>query len=242
MRLYADLACWYTLLTPLEDYAEEAAVFREMFREALGPGRHTLLELGAGAGHNAHYLAADFDLCLVDLSPQMLELAAVSCPSAERLVGDMRSARVGRSFDAVFLHDAVCYMLTEADLRAAFETARAHLAPGGVFLIAPDYVRETFEVGTDVGGNDGLGRAMRYFEWVWQRPGEQDRYVVDYMVVTRVGEVLPEVHQDRHEEGLFLRETWLRLLSEAGFEVEWRTWRHSEVERELEVFLARARA
>jgi hypothetical protein len=29
--------------------------------------------------------------------------------------GDMRTTRLGRQFDAVFVHDAVCYMTTEAD-------------------------------------------------------------------------------------------------------------------------------
>ncbi len=29
----------------------------------------------------------------------------------------------GRQFDAVFVHDAICYMATESDLRKAIETA-----------------------------------------------------------------------------------------------------------------------
>jgi len=132
MKLYDQLSDWYTLLTPLADYTEEAPTYRAALVGALGPGRHTLLELGAGAGHNAHYIAADFDLTLTDLSPQMLALARVSCPDATCVVGDMRSLRLGRTFDAVFAHDALCYMMTEADLAAVFATARAHLAPGGV--------------------------------------------------------------------------------------------------------------
>jgi hypothetical protein len=44
-------------------------------------------------------------------------------PDCEHLDGDMRSVRLARSFDAVFVHDAVCYMTTESDLRMAIETA-----------------------------------------------------------------------------------------------------------------------
>ena len=40
-------------------------------------------------------------------------------------VGDLRSVRLGETFDAVLVHDAIDYMTTEVELRAAFETARA---------------------------------------------------------------------------------------------------------------------
>ncbi len=241
MKLYDQMADWYPVLTPLEEYVEEAQVFRDILLGALGDGRHTLLELGAGAGHNAHYLAADFDLTLTDLSPRMIELARVSCPGATFAVGDMRSLRLHRTFDAVFVHDALCYMLTEADLAAVFATARAHLRPGGVLLLAPDFFAETFEDGDEVGGSEIDGRSLRYLAWVWQREGQKDRYVVDYAIMTRVGEAVPEVHHDRHEEGLFPRATWIRLLEAAGFVVERRPWSHSDVERELEMLLASAR-
>lgn len=241
MRLYNELADWYPLLTPVEDYAEEAAHYRAVLQDALGPGRHTVLELGAGAGHNAHHLAADFDLTLTDLSPRMLDLASSSCPGATLAVGDMRTLRLGRTFDAVFIHDALCYLLTEQDLRAAIDTARAHLSPGGVLLLAPDYFAETFEPGSDAGGSDGEGRGLRYLEWIWQREGERGRYVVDYALLTREGAGLPTLHHDRHEEGLFSRATWLRVLAAAGFDAELRPWRHREVARELETLVARAR-
>ena len=51
----------------------------------------------------------------------------------------MRSIRLGRTFKAVLIHDAISYMLTEGDLGDAFGTARAHLEPGGVLIVAPDW-------------------------------------------------------------------------------------------------------
>lgn len=221
MRIYSDLADWYPLLTPLEHYAVESAWYRAPLLAHLGPGRHRLLELGAGAGHNAHFLASDFDLTLVDLSPAMLEHAARTCPQAESLVGDMRTVRLGRTFDAVFIHDAIVYMLTEADLRAALATAWVHLRPGGIALFTPDAVADTYTPAEDCGGSDANGRGLRYLSWEWQRDGQPDRTVVDYVLVGREGEGPVRVlGTDRHEEGLFSRATWLRLLREVGFDSE----------------------
>ena len=67
----------------------------------------------------------------------------------------MRSVRLGRTFDAVFVHDAIAYMTTEDDLRAVFATAFEHTRPGGVALFVPDAVTETFEPAADHGGHDG---------------------------------------------------------------------------------------
>jgi SAM-dependent methyltransferase len=87
-------------------------------------------------------------------------------PERAHTVGDMRSLALGRTFDLVLAHDALDYMTTEHDLRAAFETAWQHLAPGGLACFLPDEVAETFEPGTDVsGGDDDHGRAVRLFEW-----------------------------------------------------------------------------
>ena len=47
----------------------------------------------------------------------MLALSRALNPECEHLAGDMRTLRLGRVFDAVFVHDAVCYMTTRADLR-----------------------------------------------------------------------------------------------------------------------------
>ena len=69
MKLYAELADWYPLLTPLHEYEEESADYIAAFSAALGDAPYRLLELGAGAGHNAHYLAPyTSELALVDLA------------------------------------------------------------------------------------------------------------------------------------------------------------------------------
>jgi hypothetical protein len=58
------------------------------------------------------------------------------------------------------------YMTSEEDLRAALVTAYKHCGPGGVVVIAPDWVAETFQPRTTHEGRDDGGRGVRYLEWV----------------------------------------------------------------------------
>src|SRR5690606_12595145 len=106
-----------------------------------------------GGGNNASHLKAHARLTLVEPSEGMRAVSRALNPECEHLDGDMRTVRLGRTFDAVFVHDAVAYMTTEADLRRAMATAFLHTRPGGAALFAPDHVRETFVPGTDHGGH-----------------------------------------------------------------------------------------
>ena len=240
-RLYSDLASWFHLLTAPEEYAEEAEFHRRTLVDAVEPPPRTVLELGSGGGNNASHLKAHFQMTLVDISPEMLELRRTINSELEHIVGDMRTVRLGRQFDAVFVHDAVVYMTTEGDLRAAIETAFAHCRPGGAALFAPDHIREKFSPSTDHGGHDGAdGRALRYLEWTYDPDPEDSTYTVDFAYLLREADGTVRVEQDRHVEGLFSRRTWLRLLDEAGFEAQALPFEHSEEEPgSMEVFLAK---
>ena len=141
-KLYGELAHWWPIFSAKEDYAEEAASFREILETAVTPPPRTVVEFGSGGGNNAFHLKANFAMTLVDISPAMLEVSRAINPDCEHLPGDMRSVRLDRVFDAIFIHDAIMYITTEADLRQAIETAFVHVKPGGVALLAPDFVRE----------------------------------------------------------------------------------------------------
>jgi SAM-dependent methyltransferase len=216
-RLYDELVDWYPLIDPLEDHAEEAEAFQAMFAAAGVPDGE-LLELGAGAGNNAFYLGQAFRLTLSDLSPAMLARSQARNPGAPHPLGDMRTLRLGRTFDAVLLHDAVCYLLTEADVRAALTTVFLHLRPGGVAIVAPDAVADTFYEGTELHEADDGARSLRCLAWSWDPDPTDHRCVVDYVFVLRDGVEVSVVH-DRHDEGLFSIEAWERLFAEVGFTV-----------------------
>jgi len=101
-RFYGELADWWPLISPPEEYAEEAAQAATVLNSASISVRE-VLELGSGGGHNAVHLKAHFAMTLVDLSEQMLEVSRVLNPECEHRQGDMRTLRLDRSYDAVFV-------------------------------------------------------------------------------------------------------------------------------------------
>ena len=220
MKLYQELAKWWQLFSPVEEYSGEAASFVQILRENCASGCRTILELGSGAGSNAFYLKKEFEMTLVDLSPEMLAESRKINPELEHLAGDMRAVRLEREFDAVFIHDAICYMRGEDDLRRALETAFIHCKPGGAAVVAPDYVRETFKPSTEQGGRDeteNKNRALRWLMWTLDPDSDDTTYAVHFAFLLKEGDTV-SVEHDYHEEGLFARADWLRLFEEAGFE------------------------
>jgi len=216
-KFYGSLAPWWPLISPVEDYADEAAYLAGLLRQIREPIR-SVLELGSGGGHLAHHLADEFALTLTDLSPDMLALSRVLNPGCVHNQGDMRSLRLAERYDAVIIHDAIDYMTTETDLSAVFATAYHHLRPGGRLLIVPDDTAETFEPGTAVSGSDSPdGRGARLFEWTWD-PDPADTWVqTEYVFVLRNADDAVSTASESHHHGLFPEATWIRLLTEAGY-------------------------
>jgi len=217
-RLYSELASWFHLLTAPSSYVEEAEFARKTLVEASTTPIRTMLELGSGGGNNAFHLKAHFAMTLTDLSLQMLARSRTINPECEHIQGDMRTLRLDRQFDAVFVHDAVCHLTTRTDLVASMRTACVHLNPGGVALFMPDFVRERFRPGVHQGGHDGNGRSLRYFEWIFDADPSDTTYTNDFAYMLREGNGPIRVEHDTHVMGLFSRGEWLDSLHEAGFE------------------------
>jgi trans-aconitate methyltransferase len=236
-RFYGDLAVWWPLISPPEEYEEEAAYAASVLGSAALPVRD-VLELGSGGGHNAVHLKAHFAMTLVDLSEDMLAVSRRLNPDCEHHQGDMRTVRLGRTFDAVFVHDAVDYMTSEADLRQAIDTAFVHCRPGGVAVFIPDHIAETFEASSDQGGtDDASGRGVRYLDWTWD-PDPADTWIqTDYAFLLREADGSVRAVHETHRTGLFSREVWLRLLTDAGFDPEAVTEQTTEDRTPREVFI-----
>src|SRR5690348_280630 len=138
MKLYGELAGWWPLFSDPEQYRRETAHIARVLRNSMAPPPRTVLELGSGGGNSAFHLKARFAMTLVDRSPQMLKVSRRLNPECQHIRGDIRRLRLRQTFDAVYVHDAICHMTTERDLRAVMETAHEHCRPGGVALFLPD--------------------------------------------------------------------------------------------------------
>jgi hypothetical protein len=221
-RLYADLVWLYPQVSDRDAYAAEAAQISRAIRRKLPSiskrRKPTLLELGVGAGHLLSHLTDAFEAVAVDLVPEMLEYSRSINPGVEHVVGDMKTVRLGRMFDATMIHDAIHYMLTEEDLLAAMRTCHAHLQRSGVAVFVPGYVKETFLEGD-------VSHALRlhadgelgYIAQAHDPDPTDDTYQLNFLLPRREGMRII-VEEDRHTCGLFPTATWMRLLDEAGFD------------------------
>jgi len=218
-KMYTELAVWWPLISPPVEYQEEVAFFLPLLSDVIDRPPVTLLELGSGGGSNALYMKTAFsEVTLVDLSPYMLEASKQMNPDCEHLEGDMRTVRLDRTFDAVFVHDAIDYMTSLDDLKRALQTAFIHCKSGGMALFVPDAVRETFEPSTEHGGEDGEeGQGVRYLEWTYDPDENDSTHITDYVIIYREAGLPVTVEHDQHILGLFSDDDWLRLLSEVGF-------------------------
>ncbi len=220
IRLYNELAYLWPVISPPEDYGVEALYWLRAIERKLGPEPHNLLELGVGGGHLLSHLTPHHRAAAVDVSPRMLELSRARNPGVEHHLGDMRTVRLGRRFDAVLIHDAVGYMLTENDLRVAFETARAHLRPDGLLLVAPDIVAESFYEGKVIRWTTSAGDVSVTTEEILHDPDPSDTQVESLFTYDIMENGIHRVVQDLHVTGLFSIDAWTSLMEGAGFKVE----------------------
>lgn len=219
MKMYAEFASWWSLLSPPSHYGEEAADLVPTLMNVPDTPPKTLLELGCGGGSLASHLKRHLQLTLSDVSPQMLAVSRHVNPECEHMLGDMRTLDLGRMFDLVFVHDAIMYAADEASVRATLATAARHCRPGGGVVIVPDFVRETFKPESSVHGEDGAdGRGLRYLEWKWDPDPDDTTFEVAYAFLMRETDASTHVDSDRHQEGLFPRAAWLTWIREAGFD------------------------
>ncbi len=107
-RFYDDLAAWWPLISPPEEYAEEAAFVATLLGAASIPV-HEVVELGRGGGQNASHLEASFAMTLVDrdagcvstteprvrASPHLRNPATTVATTAPRAGGSAAWSRLG---------------------------------------------------------------------------------------------------------------------------------------------------
>jgi SAM-dependent methyltransferase len=134
---------YYDLLYRDKNYAKEVEYVAGTLRNCL-PGARGILEFGSGTGRHGRLLAEyGYEVVGVERSPTMAvgaeriggEAGSGCCGKFDCVQGDIRTASVGRAFDAVLaLFHVVSYQTSNDDLVLTFRNASRHLRPGGVFL------------------------------------------------------------------------------------------------------------
>jgi SAM-dependent methyltransferase len=218
-RLYGDLAWIWPIMSPPEEYVEEAETFAAVIREHARIPVRTLLHLTCGGGHADRRLKEEFKITGVDASGEMLGLARRLNPEVDYVAGDARTVRLGCLFDSVFIDDGIVYMRTEADLRKIFQTAFEHLKPGGVMLTYAEATPETFEQNkTECTRRSSGGTEVVYVENFYDPDTSDTTYETTFVYIIRTGGELT-VETDLHVCGIFPLETWRNGLRETGFDI-----------------------
>lgn len=240
-KLYEQLAHLWPLLSPAEDYAADADRIGALIDAHLQRPNHdddpdqlddparklNVVEFGAGGGHTLFFLSQDCQCTAVDLSDAMLENSRHINPDVTHIVADMRNAQLDMQFDVVLIHDAIDYLTTESDIAATFATAAKHLRAGGLLIVAPTYVAETFVAGESMedenADDDTEVRFISRVARVTDLNGDGEPNLMEMHLTIFIRDLATQeltVETDKHTCGLFAKQTWLDLMRDAGFDAK----------------------
>lgn len=235
MSLFGEYARYYDLLYRDKDYAAEVAYIHDILQQHC-PAAHSILNLGCGSGRHDRLLSEKgYAMTGVDLSEDMLTAArqAAEGYAAVRYVqDDVRTVRLDMTFDVIIsLFHVMSYQAENADLMAAFGTARQHLKSGGIFIFDCWYGpavltdRPAVRVKELVDDTISITRIASPVMHPNQNLVDVNYHLFARNLLTKEVQEVRETHRMRY---LYLPELSL-MLQEAGFEVvraeEWLTAR-----------------
>ena len=114
------------------------------------PDAASLLELGCGTGSILARLTTRAALTGLDLSPEMLAIAASKVPDARLVECDMRSFDLGERFDVVVcVFDSINHLLDVGSWVSLIECVHRHLNPDGLFVFDVNSVGELRRLGDE---------------------------------------------------------------------------------------------
>jgi SAM-dependent methyltransferase len=162
---YAEFAGFYDQV--MGDRAADIERVRQQVR-LHHPAAASLLELGCGTGAVLAGMTSELSVTGIDLSAEMLSVAARSVPTARLVRADMTEFSLGSRFDIVIcVFDTLNHVPRLDAWRAMFKRVHEHLTGGGLFV---------FDVNT-------TGRLRR----LWRGPP----FATDFGENTVIMDVLP---------------------------------------------------
>jgi len=125
---------YYDLLYSDKDYNKEASYVCETLK-ILGFESGKILEFGSGTGKHANIITkSDYTVHGIERSAEMVSEALITDKFTCQ-IGDICKIRIQEQFDVIIsLFHVVSYITDNNSLISLFESARAHLKKGGIFL------------------------------------------------------------------------------------------------------------
>ena len=201
-----------------KDYVTEAEQVVARIRRHR-PEARSILDVACGTGlHLEAFARLGFEVEGLELSPEMLAVAAERLPGVRLHEGDMRTFRLGRRFDAVVcLFSAIGYMTTPDDLRTALAVMADHLVDGGVLVVEPWFTPDQWHDGMVFSesakeGDFAVARVSRS----WREGGHS--LIEMHYAVARPHRTW--AFSEVHRMGLFTTEQQLPVYRAAGFDVD----------------------
>jgi SAM-dependent methyltransferase len=126
----------YDLVFPDTDGSLER-MCRDAFRRYLPAAPASALDIGCGTGRHLGALSETVAECWgVDLLDTNVAYARATRPGLHVVQGDMRTVRLGRTFDIVTsFGNALSYALTDDDLARTMDTYAAHAHDGTLVIV-----------------------------------------------------------------------------------------------------------
>ena len=217
MDQYTILAQYYDQLTTDVQYEKWADYIQRQFSRHPQP-IHSVTELACGTGSLTRILAQrGYDMTAVDISPDMLSVAADKCEGLNILFlcQDMAKLRLMKPADAVICClDSVNYVTRPLQLKKAFQRVYQSLAPGGLFL----FDAKTPQALEEADGQVYLDENEELY-CVWRGEYDPRRRICGFGIDLFV--LQPDGSWGRdgeyHEEYAYAPEELTAFLEEAGF-------------------------
>lgn len=136
--MFHELAEYYDRLVAGKDSRAEVQRLESLARRFGHSRGRDWLDVACGTGRHLEFLQDHYRVTGVDLSRPMLRVARRRLPRVRLHRGDMRTFRLGTTFDVVScLFSAIGHLQNEREVQAAFTNFARHLKPGGVTIVEP---------------------------------------------------------------------------------------------------------
>jgi SAM-dependent methyltransferase len=217
--MFVRSARYYDLLYDFKNYETASGQLHQLI-QSRHPAARTLLDVACGSGRHLSSLRHHYRVEGLDVSEDLLALAAARCAGVPLHRADMLDFDLGRSFDVVTcLFSSIAYLKTITRIRRAVANMARHLNPGGLLLIEPWFTPERYWTGTIT--SNVVTRPDLRIAWMYTSEREGDVSVLDINFLVGTPQRV-EHFTERHEFGLITHEEYLGAMRAVGLETEYR--------------------